>query len=389
MAIPERVLQWSGHAAWEEFSRAEWTKFFSIALAEKRHSAVAGVREINRTLLEQFFLIPEPLRRKGLLNIVSQLAIPAHRWQTLAANFATVDAGMRPALLRLAAAMDYRGEFWDLYFRCEGKYWRPFRLPATLPPSDLLEPILSPLDMDAEGLLMKNCLSSLSSRVLGGDRIYFRMRDRTPVSAELIREPIGWVPGRILGSENAQVPEDIVARVRGELSRIGHAITTGSAIDGATNSLETDGYLEMLRHKGRETFGEGDIAAVAQHLASIQGKSLSWTNGAYVIFQMRRGEFIQFMSSPDTEEYLCEIQSYKFEMSSGEYLDADAVDLIEKAGFVWPTNKANFLRWFKGGSPVDIQEMAAFALAALHNLFHCESADELEVQSHFPPDRTK
>jgi hypothetical protein len=55
---------------------------------------------------------------------------------------------------------------------------------------------------------------------------------------------------------------------------------------------------------------------------------------------------------------------------------------------VWPTNKANFLRWFKGGSPADIQEMAAFALAALHNLFHCESIDELDVKSHLPPDPT-
>jgi hypothetical protein len=380
--IPERVLQWSGHAAWEEFLVGDWNQFFSIALAEERHSAIAGVRAINRTLLKQFLLIPKPLRRKGLLNIVSRLEIPAHRWESLAINFAKVDSGMRPALLRKAATMEYRGEFWDLYFRCEGKYWQPFRFPATLPPSDLLEPISSPLDMDAEGLLMKNCLSTHTSRVLSGDRIYFIMRDKTPVDTELIREPSGWIPGHILGPENAPVAEDIATQVRNELSRMGHAITNG-----ATDSMQADGYLEMLRRQAREIFSKEDVDAITQHLASIKGKSRSWTNGAYVIFAIPRGGFVQYMCSPDAQEYLCEIQSYKYEIRGGEYLDADAVDLIEKAGFVWPTHKVNFLRWFKATSSADIQGIAEFTLAALHSLFHCPSVDELEVKSHIPADQ--
>ncbi len=45
------------------------------------------------------------------------------------------------------------------------------------------------------------------------------------------------------------------------------------------------------------------------------------------------------------------------------------MDLIEKAGFVWPMNTANFLRWLKGGSPKDIRELAEFALAAPHSCF--------------------
>jgi len=379
--IPERVLQWSGHTAWEEFSQGDWDQFFSIALAEERHSAIAGVRPITRTLLKQFQLIPEPLRRKGLLNIMSQLEIPAHRWEYLAANFAKVDSGTRPGLLRSAATMEYRGEFWDLYFRCEGKYCQPFRFPATLPKSDLLEPILTPLDMDAEGLLMKNCLSTRTSRVLSGDRIYFRMRDKTPVDAELIKGPHGWVPGHILGRENAPVADDMTTQVRNELSRMGHAIT-----DGVTDSMQTDGYLEMLRRQALEMFRKEDVDVITQHLASIHGKSRSWTRGAYVIFAAPHGGFIQYMCSPDAQEYLCEVQSYKYEIKAGEYLDADAVELIENAGFVWPTHKVNFLRWFKSTSSADIQGIAEFTLAALNRLFHCQSVDKLNVKSHIPSD---
>jgi len=379
--IPERVLRWSGQTAWEDFALADWHRFFSTALTEHRHSAIAGVRTINRTLLDQFRLIPKPLRRKGLLNIVSQLAVPPHRWESLAVNFSTVDPGMRPGLLRRAAAMEHRAEFWDLYFRCEGKYWQPFRLPAGLPQSELLEPILSPLDMDTEALVMKNCLSARSSRVLSCDRVYFRMRDRTPVNAELIRNRSGWVPGRILGAENAPVPEDVAARVRNELARMGSAIT-----DGATYSPEAEGYLDMLRQKARVIFGNGDIDAVTHHLAAIQRNSLS-SSSAYVILEMPGRGYVQFMARPDTQQYLCEISSYKFMMTAGEYLDAAAVDLIEKAGFVWPTTKANFVRWFEASSSADIEGMAAFVLATLHSLFHCRSVDELDVKSKIPPDR--
>jgi hypothetical protein len=291
---------------------------------------------------------------------------------------------MRPALLREAATMRWRGEFWDLYFRCEGKYWRPFRFPATLPTSALLEPIASPMDMEAEGLLMKNCMPSLISRVQSGDRLYFRTRDNFSVNAELIKEPRGWVPGDILWLENAPVPDSLATAVRNELVRMGGAIT-----DSATDSAKTDGYLDSLRHKVRETFGKADVAVVAQHLASIQGKSQSWTDGAYLILGMPRGRgFIQFMCSPNGKEYLCEIQSYKYEMRLGEYLDADAVDLIEKAGFVWPTNRANFVRWFKGSSPEESQGIAEFALAAHHSLFRCRSIDQLEVKVHIPEDES-
>jgi hypothetical protein len=144
----------------------------------------------------------------------------------------------------------------------------------------------------------------------------------------------------------------------------------------------------MLRRQAREIFSKEDVDAITQHLASIQGKSRSWMNGAHVIFLTPRGGFVQYMCSPDAQEYLCEIQSYKYEIRAGEYLDTDAVDLIEKAGFVWPTHKVYFLRWFKVTSSADIQGIAEFALAALHSLFHCPSVDELDVKSHIPSDQT-
>ena len=52
------------------------------------------------------------------------------------------------------------------------------------------------------------------------------------------------------------------------------------------------------------------------------------------------------MSSPDGKEYLFEIGSHKYDENVNQLLTADTVDLIENAGFVWPTGKDNFLRWF-------------------------------------------
>ena len=378
-AVPERVLQWSARAAWPEFTRKDWVLYFDSALAEKPNSPLALVRTITPTLLRQWPLIPAPLRRAGLLNVVSTLELPLFRWESLSRNFESVDANLRPQLLREADQMKWRGDLWDLYFRCQGTYGRPFQLPRSLPHSPLLEPLSSPMQMDAEGLVMKNCLPNRVSRVLSGSRIYFRLLGKDLVTAELVRRPEGWEPGDIRGPENGPVPESLAAEVRSELCRMAKSIT-----DDPANWRAVDAYLDTMRVGAQHSFSAADIDGVARQLETIHGKSLSWSEGAFLILSVPRRGYIQFMCSPDGSEFLCEIQSHKFVDSDGEYLDSDAVELIERAGFVWPVRKANFQRWFNGETAKDIRDIAEVSLAVLHRLFDCSSAAQLKAKVHIP-----
>lgn len=119
-------------------------------------------------------------------------------------------------------------------------------------------------------------------------------------------------------------------------------------------------------------------------LQSIQAKSRSWSNGAYAIFELKRGGYVQLMSSPDGNEYLLEINSHKYDENVNDLLSADAVDLIEKSGFVWPTQKSNFLRWFNVSSPEDIQAIAEVALAILARVFRHRKGDRVMIKTHIP-----
>jgi hypothetical protein len=119
-------------------------------------------------------------------------------------------------------------------------------------------------------------------------------------------------------------------------------------------------------------------------LQSIQGKSRSWSNGAFAIFELPRGGFVQFMSSPDGQEYLMEISSHRYNEDVNARLTADVVALIEKAGFVWPNGKANFLRWFNVSSLQDNQSVAEIALAILARVFGCRKRSRVMVHTHIP-----
>jgi hypothetical protein len=188
------------------------------------------------------------------------------------------------------------------------------------------------------------------------------------------------VPADILGFKNAPIREEIRAPIQLELWRIARSASAGTVP--AATAVEQ--YVTKLREEARPQMSPLGVADMMDALESILGKSKSWQNGAYVIAQTDPDRYVQFMSSPDGTEILFEIVSHKYQPNVEEHLTAEAVDVIERSGFVWPTRTANFRRWCNVGSPEDLQVIAELALAVLARVFGIVSDDALTLSVHIP-----
>ena len=378
--VPPKVLKLLSRTSWKDFSRRDWAAFISVAMGPD-NSQLGHVTRITPTLVRQFDWIPEDLRTPALYQVVSHLKIPDERWAQLRGFLNGASAAQRTAFRRAAREMASNGDFWDLYHRCEGKHYRPFKIPASVGDSKLLVPIASPREMELEAHRMKSCLANQVRRVHDGDRIYFKAHGNVSVNAELVRQETAWVPGDILGYENAPVTPELARHVAAELKRF--ALTMPAESESPKDKVE-DGYIDQLRLDARNSFAADEIAHLSGFLTSIQGKSRSWTDGAYAIFEVSRSRYVQFLSSPDGMEYLMEISSHRYVESVNNCLSAETVALLENVGFVWPTERTNYFRWFKVSCSEDIQAMAELALAMLASMFGYRTGKRIEVTNHFP-----
>lgn len=379
--IAASVIKALSRTTWWDFVRDDWRLLFSILAGEERGSPLGHVRQITPVLVRQWVSVPEGLRIPAILNVLGTLVVPPWRWDQLRRFLERASARVRADHLAIASTIATRGDFWDFYARCRGEYWRSFDLPPVLFTSRLIEPITSALDMQAEGLRMRNCLGNRVSRVLDGSHIYFRLRGDTEVDLELLREGDAMIPGAVLGVGNTSVSAKLAEELVPELRRLGEAI---SPVQHSERETQREAYLLGLRQRAREASSAEDVGEFAKALSSIRGRSRSWGNGAYAIFEPDRGGFVQFMSSPDGNEYLCEIQSHKYNRELDQTLDADFTDLVERAGFVWPIGKDNFLRWFNVSREGEIVALAEITLAILESAFGHRAGESVNVKIHVP-----
>jgi hypothetical protein len=378
--VPPKVLNLMSRTNWKEFSRRDWVAFISVAMGPD-NSKLGHVTRITPTLVRQFDLIPNELRTPALYQVVSQLKVPAERWNQLRGFLNGANAAQRTEYRRSAGEMTSNGDFWDLYYRCEGKHYRPFDIPASVCDSKLLVPIASPREMELEARRMKSCLANQVRRVHDGDRIYFKTHGNVCINAELMRQEDAWVPGDILGYENALVTAELARHVAAELQRLALTLPVKNE---SSNKNVTDGYIDQLRLDARNSFTADEIENLSGFLESIQGMSRSWTDGAYAIFEVSRVRYVQFLSSPDGMEYLMEISSHRYVESVNNSLSADHVALLEKVGFIWPTERTNYFRWFKVSCSEDLHAMAEVALAMLAGIFGYRTGKQIKVTNHFP-----
>ncbi|MCF8210765.1 MAG: hypothetical protein K9K38_15395, partial [Rhodoferax sp.] len=378
--VPPKLLKLMSRTSWKEFSRPDWAAFIPAAMGPG-NSKLGHVTRITPTLVRQFDLIPEVLRTPALYQVVSQLKVPAERWNQLSGFLNGASEAQRTEYRRAAGKITSNGDFWDLYYRCEGKHYRPFNIPASVGDSKLLIPIASPREMELEAHRMKSCLANQVRRVHDGDRIYFKADGKLLINAELVRNEKAWVAGDILGYQNAPVTPEIARQVSAELHRLALTMPVESE---SQDIRVADGYIEELRLDVRNSFAADEIAHLTGFLISIHGKSISWTDGAYAIFEVSRDRYVQFLSSPDGVEYLMEISSHRYVESVNDCLSAAAVALLEKVGFIWPTERTNYFRWFKVSCSDDLQAMAELALAMLAGIFGYRTGKQIEITNHFP-----
>jgi len=379
--VAPRVVKLIGLADWKRFSRRDWQLFLAAALEASVNSALAHLPRITATLVRQYAWIPQELRLPAILSVASKLRLSQQRWRQLGRFLLLAEPGHRVDWLRNAGTIDSIGAFWDFYVRCEGRYMRNFDIPAPLFDSVLLDPIDTALRMEAEGQRMNNCLANRVGVVRSGSRVYFRLRGGTPVNAELVRDGSAWVPGEILGPHNALPPQVLRERVLSELARLA-AMTRDCAASADVAGQEA--YLARLRAAARKSFDGAAVATIRERLRSIRGRSLSWNNGAYAIFELRGNRYLQCLSSPDGKEILCEISSHKYLTSMDPYLTEKCVDILQGAGFDWPRGKGNFLRWFSVSSEAQLQALAEVALALLAGVFGYRPGESLECLEHIP-----
>lgn len=379
--VAPRAIRWLKRVRWLDMTRDDWKTFFTITALRNPVASLGRLLLITPTLLRQYFQIPEPFRVPAVLDVLRNFTVSNERWTRMGQCLEKAEPSWRTELIRLAEAIDGRGDFWDFYFRCEGSYWRPFEVPYAFTNSEFLEVIASPLDLDAEGMRMSNCLGKRASDVQSGRRVYFRPRDQDLVNAELVRRVKSWVPGAILGPRNSAVPAAVERQIRTELLRLANA----AALAGETNhSIAADDYVGVLCHDAQTTFEPEEIKELRDPLEAIRGNSRSWADAAYAIFSTENGAYVQFMSSPDDEEYLVEVSSHEYRPDLDLFLTDDAVDLLDKTGFVWPTGKRNFLRWFSVTSSEDVQQMAELALGILARVFGHSGESSVNVRVRVP-----
>ena len=378
--LPARYLNWLERTTWKMFSARDWEALIDIG-AEGGADTLGHVDRITPVLVRQFSLIPPLLREPGFLTIVASLPIPVERWANWQEFIDEADANARALFSRMAQSAKSRGDVWDLYYRCQGRYWKSFDLPACLFGAALIEPIRSPGDMVRESALMENCLDKRISRVWSSSRLYFKGRDRLMVDCELVRRGESWIPGDVLGPSNQPVAGDIETMVRGELYLLARQLDEHPLSAPESNE---DSYLLTLRNDVRNDLAPGDIHTVHGALHTIRGQSRSWTNGAYAIFEIPNRCYVQAMSSPDGTEYLVELSSHKYFREMNRRLTCTAIDFIERAGFVWPVGEANFHRWFSVANDAELQTLAESLLAIVTKVLGKITNRELRVTTHVP-----
>ena len=375
--VPERMLKLIAKTDWQRFELQDWMSLINLE-GGNDEVCLGHVRCITPELIRQFNLNPELLREKGFLEVIAELTISADRWKEWAQFIKKESANNRVSIKNMAHSTTTRGDVWDLYFWCQGRNRRPFDLPYGVEDGRLIEPLRSSNDMVQESKRMVNCLDKRISRVWSGNRIYFKGRNGMGFDAELVRHALSWIPGDILGPSNQQVAPAIEAEVRKELA------TLAEKLNQSTLSATQADFDKHVPDETGIAIPQELMEEVCNALQTIKGRSLSWTQGAYAIFENSDGYYVQALSSPDGTEYLVEIASHEYVSSLNERLTDEVVEFIEKSRFVWPQGRSNFHRWFSIFENENFQDLAELLMTAMTKIFGHFEWEDLEVKTHVP-----
>lgn len=365
-----------------EFEADDWRALLNAAEDPSTRRALGHLDRVSAILARRIASLPGGLRLPAILKILNRIDVPPSRWERISAALARAPRDVHLALLAKARRVRSPGEFWDFCFACTDEMWRPFQLPTAFFGEPLFKPLITPGEMEEEGLRMRNCIAQRVVRVSGGHEAYFR-RSRTPLATvQLIRSGGAWRLGQVLGWANSPIdPASLaeIARCAGEIiARV--AETAGAAVNDATEEV-----VDHICARGQMPGFATELQRVQEALRDIRGRTSepAADGSAYAIFETDRG-YVQFMSNADGTEFLSEILSHKYDTATEVLLTGEVVDLITGSGFQWPRARQNFVRWFVVNGNSDMTRLAQFALGILHAVFGFYPGELLTVQTHIP-----
>jgi hypothetical protein len=267
------------------------------------------------------------------------------------------------------------------YFSCYEGRTRPLPIPAAAFGSTILAPLVTAAEIASEGLRMRNCLPQLVGQATIGSQLLFRGVGDTQLSAGLDWTPAGWLPGDIQGRANQVVDPGIGYAVRQELQIIANRLNEGGNYSGYE---QINRMVAACAEQARKDFPPAQIDVLSAALIDICGKSIGRDKGAYAIFSLVNGGYVQFLDVGLGTAVLAEIGSHKFNPSVAIFLTEPAVTLIECAGFLWPRELANFQRRFSCADTEARRTVAAFAVHCLARVYRHRPGQPIDVQVHIP-----
>ncbi len=195
-----------------QFDEADWRLLFAATDHAVTRRTLGHLAEISPMLLRQVSLVPEPVRIPAVVAVLNTLDVSPAHWSKLAAALSETPRQMLPSLLGKAKRVNSIGSFWDYFFECVDKPWKPFGLPAQFLRSPMLKPLRTWKELSREGRRMQNCLASKVCRVRTGRRAYLRWQGGEFATVEFVRSG-GWRMGSILGRRNTPLPVDVKERI--------------------------------------------------------------------------------------------------------------------------------------------------------------------------------
>lgn len=366
------------------FGPRDWRCLAQASLRARTRRALGHLTRITPRLVRQLADLPPALSRPRVLNVLNRLRLSPGRWSMLRAALADAGPQRRAMLNCLAGKINSPGDFWDYWREAVEDSARAFTLPAGAFVSVLLEPLPDPAALRAEGRRMANCLASLASHIRAGRAIYFRPRNLALVTAELLAYGAAWRVGHILGPGNINLGPEEAEPIHIELQRLADHLN--QCAPPVADELDSTSIRE-IRAWARAHYSEATIARVAQPLCDIRGRSLEAQRGAFAIFAMETGVYVQLLAGRGDMGFLCEVSSHKYVPFMHTRLSEPVVALLEQARFIWPTGEQNFHRRFLAASDQDIVALAELALAMLGRMGGLRPGATLTRKGHIPRER--
>jgi hypothetical protein len=374
-----RCLRLLPKTEYEAFLADDWRSLLAACQSSGIRKTLGHVARITPVLARQLALVPPAIQLSALLNVLTELDVPEHLWRRLAAALEDAPPGVLSSLRFKARRIRTFGGFWDFYFHCAERPWLPLDLPESFVGGSALKALRTRAEFEAEGLAMRNCLADEFDEASRGRRAYFYRKGPPAVSVQFVRSSTGWRLGKILGVGNEPLASEDSAPIVAAAGRILAGVADGPPPVGDS----TIGVVDRLARLAAERFLADVCDSLAHALSDIHGRSLGPGSNAYCIFESDRG-YVQFLDQDGGREFLCEIRSHRYSPDLDQTLDAEAVELIDAAGFSWPRGVRNFRKRFSLADESECRRLALMALGFLCKLFGARSGDRVSVKSYSP-----